>query len=278
MRMIKACFFDIDGTLLDHEHGSAMPDSTRQALAALRKKGVKVYIASGRDATMMPPLRALFPFDGYICSNGQNILDDTGPYPTLHHSPEDILGLLRLAKEHWMSIMICEGERTFPAAHDVVNQRLYGWLGQEMPPVYDPARLQEHPVVQFTVCLTEELASGPRGEQLMRQGQELFSVLPGVEVTSAGGGILDCIPKGGGKEFGISLVCHRLGIAQEETMVFGDGANDIRMLRWGGIGVAMGNASPTVKTEADYVTTPVGEDGVKNALLHFGVLSEDDFR
>ncbi|WP_305116263.1 HAD hydrolase family protein [Acutalibacter muris] len=50
------------------------------------------------------------------------------------------------------------------------------------------------------------------------------------------------------------------------------------MLRHARIGVAMGNAEPEVKAVADYVTTPVWEDGVKNALLHLGILTDGDFQ
>ena len=273
--MIQAAFFDIDGTLLDPEDGGRMPASTLAALRALRARGIKTYIATGRDASMLAPLKALFPFDGYIASNGQNILDDTGaPYPTLTHDPADIRALLELAKTRWMSIMICEKGGTFPVADDEVNRRLYRWLGTEMPPLYDPARLAEHPVVQFTVCLTPELAGGLRGQRALEEGRELLRVLPGVEVTSAGGGILDCVPKGGGKEVGIAMVCQRLGVRREDTVVFGDGANDIRMLRWAGTGVAMGNAPANVQSQADYVTAPVGQDGIWQALSRLGVLEE----
>ena len=55
-------------------------------------------------------------------------------------------------------------------------------------------------------------------------------------------------------------------------MAFGDGGNDISMLQHAGIGVAMGNAGDEVKKVADYVTSSVDEDGVINALRHFGVL------
>ena len=57
-----------------------------------------------------------------------------------------------------------------------------------------------------------------------------------------------------------------------ETMAFGDGGNDISIVREAGIGVAMGNAGDNLKQIADYITTHVDEDGVKNALLHFGVI------
>ena len=62
------------------------------------------------------------------------------------------------------------------------------------------------------------------------------------------------------------------GIDREETMAFGDGENDMEMLRYVGIGVAMGNASDAVKAAADYVTDTVDDDGIEKALRHFGLI------
>ena len=72
MTQIKAAFFDIDGTLLPF-HAKALPESTVQALAALRKNGVKTFIATGRPPVHLPYLHALdgIPFDGYVTMNGQ---------------------------------------------------------------------------------------------------------------------------------------------------------------------------------------------------------------
>lgn len=67
MAQIKAAFFDIDGTLLPF-HAKALPESTVQALAALRKKGVKTFISTGRPPVHLPYLHALdgIPFDSYV--------------------------------------------------------------------------------------------------------------------------------------------------------------------------------------------------------------------
>ena len=72
MTQIKAAFFDIDGTLLPF-HAKALPESTVQALAALRKNGVKTFVATGRPPVHLPYLHALdgIPFDGYVTMNGQ---------------------------------------------------------------------------------------------------------------------------------------------------------------------------------------------------------------
>ena len=72
MAQIKAAFFDIDGTLLPF-HAKALPESTVQALAALRENGVKTFIATGRPPVHLPYLHALdgIPFDSYVTMNGQ---------------------------------------------------------------------------------------------------------------------------------------------------------------------------------------------------------------
>ena len=61
------------------------------------------------------------------------------------------------------------------------------------------------------------------------------------------------------------------GISREETIAFGDGGNDIPMLEYAGIGVAMGNASEEVQRQADFVTSGVDVEGIVDALKHFHI-------
>lgn len=83
---------------------------------------------------------------------------------------------------------------------------------------------------------------------------------------------VDVTAKGNTKQNGIDQIIRHFGIKLEETMVFGDGGNDISMLRHAGIGVAMGNANDDVKAASNYTTTSVDEDGIANALKYFGIV------
>ncbi|WP_290155453.1 HAD family hydrolase, partial [uncultured Dubosiella sp.] len=83
---------------------------------------------------------------------------------------------------------------------------------------------------------------------------------------------LDVIPKDGGKDQGLLRVAHHFGAEPSETIAFGDGLNDLDMLRTAGIGVAMGNAMEGLKKAADYVTRTVEEEGVAFALRHFHLI------
>lgn len=62
------------------------------------------------------------------------------------------------------------------------------------------------------------------------------------------------------------------GLNPSFTVAFGDGGNDIPMLRRAGIGVAMGNASDNVKDHADFITGTVDDDGIKYALQYLGII------
>ena len=70
----------------------------------------------------------------------------------------------------------------------------------------------------------------------------------------------------------VTVTAAHFGFANGETMAFGDGGNDVAMLRAAGAGVAMGNACDEALAAADYVTASVDDDGIRRALEHFGVI------
>ena len=96
--------------------------------------------------------------------------------------------------------------------------------------------------------------------------------LPNCEMGRWHPAFVDDTAKGNTKQHGIDEIIRHFGIRLEETMAFGDGGNDISMLRHAGIGVAMGNAKDDVKVIADYVTASVDDNGIADALKHFGIL------
>ena len=104
------------------------------------------------------------------------------------------------------------------------------------------------------------------------QQERIMSVLPNCEATRWNPLFADVVPKGSNKAIGIDQMILHYGISLDETMAFGDGGNDLAMLRHAAIGVAMGNSVDEVREGADYVTTSVDEDGIYNALKHYGII------
>lgn len=257
--MIKAVFFDIDGTLVSFQTHT-VPPSTVRALHLLREQGVKVFISTGRAMRSIDNLGDL-SFDGYvtlnggICYEGKERIFYRHPIP-----PSDIEALLQLLQR-----------RPFPCGlvtehailHNYINARveeIYALLNFPTPPVVDLSELNGAAVYQLIAFFTQE------------EEAEIMSFLPGCVATRWNPLFTDVVAKGSSKAVGIEQMAAHFGLSVEETMAFGDGGNDVAMLRRAGIGVAMGNAEASVQREADYVTTSVDEDGVWNALRHFGLI------
>ena len=198
--MIKAAFFDIDGTLFSHTMHK-IPDSARKAVHLLRENGVKVFLATGRGIRTLKKVSwGDLVFDGYITLNGQICLD----------AQENVLF--------------------------------------------------EAPIYQMIGYMTR------------KETENLAPKIPNCKITRWYEDGIDIISKDGGKDHGIRKILEVHGFTREESIAFGDSDNDLEMLEFAGIGVAMGNAAESVKEVADYVTSHIDEDGIWNACKHFELI------
>ena len=134
-------------------------------------------------------------------------------------------------------------------------------LNIPIPPVVPLREMLERKFYQAVAFCTRE--------EQRAAGEDFF---PGLDVLRWHPAFVDIVAPGGGKDLGMDVILEHFGIDLSETMAFGDGENDLPMLRHAGIGVAMGNAEQMVKDEAGYVTGSVDEDGILTALEHFGLL------
>ena len=120
--MIKAVFFDVDGTLLSQKQGK-VPISTRRALRRIRKKGIKIFIATGRHMIELSKLPVMeIPFDGYLTLNGNLILDENkkayAGTPISADEVEVLSGIFRAKKIPF--VMISSDKRYINYVDDVV--------------------------------------------------------------------------------------------------------------------------------------------------------------
>ena len=257
---IRAAFFDIDGTLLPFGWQS-VPDSTRQALAALRAGGVRVFMATGRPPIHLPLLHALdgLVFDGYVTMNGQYCYGSDGTVLYSHAiDPASLRSLLPFINREGISVGFIEKDRS---TFNLINDHSAEFCARMHQGVGDvAARIEAAPVYQLCAFLPEDKQEG------------FMSSCPGCVAVRWNEDFVDILPAGGGKVEGLSHVLAALGLTREQAIAFGDGGNDVEMLRWAGIGVAMGNACPEAKAAADYITDDVTADGLANGLRHFGLL------
>lgn len=260
--MVQAIFFDIDGTLVSfrtHE----IPQSTRKALKVLRNKGIKLFIATGRPETLMKEAIGDLEFDGFIILNGAHCF--TADHRLIHKTQipaDDIERLIKYYHEHPENpfVFVHDDQWFITHINEAVNQ-VTELIQIELPPVYPVEHARGKEIIQMMGYFGKEADEEIFGKVLLHCEPMRWNPL-----------FTDIISRGTSKSQGIDHVLEYFHIPLENTLAFGDGGNDIPMLEHAGIGVAMGNAAPEVQAAADYVTTSVDEDGILNALKHFGIL------
>ena len=246
--MTKALFFDIDGTLVSFET-HRIPSSTIEALEAARAKGLKIFIATGRPKAIINNLSELQDrnlIDGYITMNGAYcFVGEQVIYKSA--IPQDEVKAMGdfCEKKGVPCIFVEEHNISVCQPNDMVKKIFYDFLHVNVIPTVSFEEATSKEVIQMTPFITEE------------EEKEIRPSIP---------------TKGDTKQKGIDEIIRYFDIKLEDTMAFGDGGNDISMLRHAAIGVAMGQAKEDVKAAADYVTAPIDEDGISKAMKHFGII------
>ena len=257
--MVKAIFFDIDGTLVSFKTHK-MSDSTQKALNELRAKGIKLFIASGRHILSMNNIGDWKP-DGYVTLNGGMCIINNEVIYKNSIPNDDIINLIRYIEtiESFPCVFV-EEDKLWMNYENETTKWMYEMINFPIPPIAPLHSLNGRTVFQLLVFLEKE------------KEIDLMKKLPKCEATRWSPLFTDIIAAGNSKWNGIIETLKHFNIQPEETMVFGDGGNDIDMLLKAPIGVAMGNSEENVKQAADYVTDSVDNDGIEKALKHFGLI------
>ena len=262
--MIKAVFFDMDGTLVAHPEGT-VPESAREALSQLRKKGIKTFLATGRHKLEMDgsPLLKGVEMDGFAALNGQYCYLNRGQNPVIWKQPlnrKDVAFLLDYLSKHPFPCIFEEEDAIYGNYLDEKLKMIMATVSIEIPAFRSLDGLEEHDFYQLIpICDEETLAL-------------LLSHMPKTQGANWGKYTNDLIPKAGGKVVGIEKLLDHYGLTWAEVMAFGDGLNDMEMLKAAKISVAMGNGHEDLQAAADYVTADVHDDGIYRGLKHFGLV------
>ena len=257
--MIKAIFFDIDGTLVSFETHEVIP-SAREALKKLKEKGIRLYIATGRAKDGLKVLEGI-DFDGYITLNGQYCFAEDGT----------VIYENTIARND-LEILVDELEKNpFPAGFVMRDTKVFNYRDERVDAIHEITHNDNHPAGDVSKVLDEKIY------QVMcfideAKEKELLSRMHNCTAARWHPLFCDISPLGGTKVKGIDNFLKYHGIDLSETMAFGDGGNDLQMLEHTAVSVAMGNAPENVKEVSTYVTDSCDEDGLVKALAHFGLL------
>ncbi len=254
---MKIVFFDIDGTLAERTH---VPASAAEAVRKLRDAGSLVFICTGRSHHYVKTHFGSYA-DGFICHNGrfaiqgEDILYD---HPVSFERIQAISEIIRDngaamvwygRREGWYYGSEPEYDRL---KQDEEAQRVHNGLSASMKAYSFNVHFPHRQILtDLEGILKDQCIFNPHGP------------LPHADVTVMG------YDKGSA----LKAISQALKVEIEDTYAFGDGINDISMLQAAGHGIAMGNAAERLKEKAEYVTTDIHDDGIRNGLLHYGLIS-----
>ena len=258
MSDIRIIFFDIDGTLVDPATGCISP-KTKEALIRLHQNGILLCVATGRPPASLPDLSDL-PFSAFLTCNGglcytreELIFQNPMAFADVQKITENAAGLGR-------PVTVAVRQRLAANGWDQDLADYYRLAGLELTVAEDFEQVSRQPVYQIMLgCRLSDHEAILRGTE-------------GVSITYSWDRASDVIPLGNGKDRAVAKILGYFGLSAQEAAAFGDGHNDIQMLRSVGTGVAMGNASEAVKSAANAVCAPVSEEGIYRYCIDHGLI------
>lgn len=260
--MSAALFFDVDGTLIDSYHNNRqITPAVMGELKRIQAMGHKIFLSSGRPRPLMTPELLEPGFDGMVLVNGGYVEYDG---QSIHEERMDLElahRVIALLDELGIAYLIACARNmyTLPTNQDIRDFFTFANHADIFTYEYD---LDE---VLPRAIKMETLPDVAGRERLTAIAAEVLG--PAITCDGHGGeGTFELYPTAISKAKGIQKMLEYLDLDVSEAYAFGDGTNDLEMMRYCGVSVAMGNADDEVKAAADIVCPPVWEDGLAQVL------------
>ncbi len=269
--MKKVLVLDIDGTLTNSK--KEITEATRLAIWDIMDRGHQVILASGRPTPGMRRYEEELELPkrgGYLLSfNGAKVVDCVSG-EVVHQKilPLSIIpGLHQFAKERGTGLITYLGDTVISAFEPDEYVELEARINKL------PIRVVPHFVEFVDYDINKCLLTAPanQAEAFEKELQEKYGDM--LSIYRSEPFFIEVMPGNVDKAASLDRMLPAIGMGQENTVCCGDGFNDISMIKYAKVGVAMGNAQPAVKEAADYITATNDEDGLVEVIKKF--FSED---
>ena len=276
MSKIKAIVMDVDGTLTNGK--KQITEKTKEVLLKAQSKGIKLILASGRPTTGLMGFAKELEMDknnGLLVSfNGSKVVD-CETFEELFNEPmsiEEGKAVLEHMKKFEVRPMVDKGE--YMLVNNVFDNKIYARNGQEINIIEYESRGGN-----YKLCEIDDLAEyiDYPLNKILTAGQPDYLKEHYREMMEPFKDKLSCMftadfyfeftAKGIDKAKALETVLKPMGINEDEIISFGDGQNDLSIIKYAGIGVAMENAVDELKEQADEITLSNEDDGIAYSLL-----------
>ena len=258
-------FFDIDGTLITRRDPK-LPGTLEEALAKARENGCLLYINTGRTRRILPPTLTGFPFSGYLCGCGTQILtEEEGELFHSTISPEKSRRLIDLVYDCGLEMLLeCADHIIFARERYRIEPVEYirkVYLDQDMVDAFYIDDWDRG----FDKCMVFYDAQSDM-ERFTREAGEF------VKLCDYRTGTCECIQKEYSKATAIEFMRQHYHVDDDQIYVFGDGVNDLDMFRCSKHTIAPREHDPRLDPYTEYVTDSVENDGIRKALEHYHLI------
>jgi Cof subfamily protein (haloacid dehalogenase superfamily) len=260
----KIVFLDVDGTIFSHKTKS-IPSSCIEAIKLAKENGIIICLATGRN-TYLSSQTGLFDiidFDYFTVCNGTLVHDKN--FNLIHSHPINkrcVENLIKVTNENNLNMSYVTIDRVFRVNdNNKLIEQGYGAISIKTPPKKEYEKEDCYMINLFWDKYDKE-----RIDNLFKESSKYAFY------SSFNDYGIDVIPLNYNKSKGIEALLKYLGIKKEEAIAIGDGHNDAEMIKYVGLGIAMGNAIDKCKKVADYVTTDIDDNGIYNAFKYAGII------
>lgn len=271
--MYKLIASDLDGTLVTDDKN--LTDRTIEDVKKALKKNIKIMISSARAfyrlERYIDELDLMREGQYTICFNGAMIIENiTGKVLySKNLDKHEVNGLISLGKQLNIPIMLYSKSAHRAEAIPEVIQKNKNSKGMNLEiKNFNEIDFDKEENYIYKIVFMD------KPEKIIEIRKKLpKEIIDKYEVTSSVPEYIEFVKKGIKKSEAIKFIMDKCKIKQEEVIAIGDGENDVEMLRFAGLGVAMDNADNYVKENADYITTSNNDDGVGKVIERF-ILNE----
>lgn len=248
---IKAIFFDVDGTLYSHRVHD-LPASAKQTLQKLKANGYKIGISTSRcryETRNLPVFFRAFPFDAAFYDGGALIMEKDKIVQKSAIPKGVLYELLTLCEKEGIALRYAtfDGDHfAFPCDWSTKDEFFKLYLNMPTTKRYEG----------------EEVFNLLAYPKTQKHQEDLSAFHEKVSIIVHGSKTMEITAHNINKSKGVEAMAKRWNLSVEEIACFGDGYNDVEMLKHAGLGIAMGNAKDAVKEAADIVCDSIDEDGI----------------
>lgn len=256
----KYIFLDLDGTIIDHESND-IPKSTVEAIRQAQDRGHELFICTGRIPALFNGVEKRLEIHNYIAANGRLVVLHDEVIRNEFMTESYVDEFVQYVYDRKIDVAFESSEAYVLNSHfnSITNQFLETFHLDAGKAIRDYHK--GHRVYQMNLMYKGDYS-------------DLEKKFPYFHFSQANEYGLDVVEGDGMKEQGVKAVIEKLGIDLKDTIAFGDGYNDISMIEYVHIGIAMGNANDRLKEKADFVTDDVTKDGIYHAFVKLGLIKK----